>query len=331
MPVPATATRSPPARMLTRISSWKSSASETDFSSTTMPRSSAIVGAFTRLTSSSVRPWSAPPMTASMSMRVSYSAIRPRKAASMRSTELPSASDVEDAHALTHLRERVSIQPALGLGRLGQVHGDEVRLRVQLLAAGRLLDPELAVALGADERVERQHAHLKALRSVRHQLTDAAEAEDPERLLVQLNAREARALPAPARQRRVRLRDVARERQQQGHGVLGRGHDVGLRRVGDDDPTLGRGVDIDVVHAHTGSSDDAQRVRTLDQLAGQLGGRADHDPLELADPLSELLLVPVEPQLDLEVIAQELHAGPADVLPDEHARARRAVAFAAHR
>ena len=33
-------------------------------------------------------------MTASMSMRVSYSAIRPRKAASMRSTELPSASAI---------------------------------------------------------------------------------------------------------------------------------------------------------------------------------------------------------------------------------------------
>src|SRR5205807_6274572 len=91
------------------------------------------------------------------------------------------ASDVEDANAVAHPRERVSIQPAFGLGRLGEVYGDEVRLRVQLLAVGRLLDPQLAVALGADERVERQHAHLKALRAVRHQLPDAAEAEDPER------------------------------------------------------------------------------------------------------------------------------------------------------
>src|SRR5205807_9845319 len=86
-----------------------------------------------------------------------------------------------------------------------------------------------------------------------------------------------------------------------------------------------------VIHAAARSSDAAQPVRPLDQIAGHLGGRADHDPLELADPLSEPLLVPVEPQLDVEVLAQELHARPADVLPDEHARARRAVACGAHR
>ena len=94
MPVPATATRSPPAITVTRISSWKSWASETAFSSTTMPRSSAIEGALTRLTCSSVRPCSAPWITASVSRRVSKSAIRPRNAASMRSTELPSASAI---------------------------------------------------------------------------------------------------------------------------------------------------------------------------------------------------------------------------------------------
>ena len=44
MPVPATATRSPPATTVTRISSLKSWASETDFSSTTIPRCWAIVG-----------------------------------------------------------------------------------------------------------------------------------------------------------------------------------------------------------------------------------------------------------------------------------------------
>ncbi len=94
MPVPATATRSPPATTVTRISSLKSCASETDFSSKTMPRCSAIVGALTRLTCSSVRPCSAPPITASVSRRVSNSAMRPMKAASMRSTELPSASAI---------------------------------------------------------------------------------------------------------------------------------------------------------------------------------------------------------------------------------------------
>ncbi len=51
---------------------------------------------------------------------------------------------------------------------------------------------------------------------------------------------ELRALPRPAGQRRVRLRDVAREREQQRHRVLGGRDHVRLRRVGDDDPAFGR-------------------------------------------------------------------------------------------
>ena len=82
-----------------------------------------------------------------------------------------------------------------------------------------------------------------------------------ERLLVQLDARELRALPLAGGQRHVRLRDVAREREQQRHRVLGRGHDVRLGRVGDDDPALGRGLDVDVVDAHAGAADHAQALR----------------------------------------------------------------------
>ncbi len=59
----------------------------------------------------------------------------------------------------------------------------------------------------------------------------------------------------PATSARVGLRDVARERQQQRHRVLGRGDDVRLRRVGDDDAALGRLGDVDVVDA------DARRGR----------------------------------------------------------------------
>ncbi len=48
----------------------------------------------------------------------------------------------------------LGVEEAFGLRRLGQVDGDEVRLRVEVVDAVRLLDAELAVALGADERVE---------------------------------------------------------------------------------------------------------------------------------------------------------------------------------
>ena len=50
----------------------------------------------------------------------------------------------------------------------------------------------------------------------------------------------------------------------------------------------------------------------------ELRGGADQDAVELADPALELLLVPVEAELDVEPrVAQQLHAGVADLLPYE--------------
>ena len=73
--------------------------------------------------------------------------------------------------------------------------------------------------------------------------------------------RELRALPRPRDERRVRLRDVAGQREQQRERVLGGGDDVGLRRVGDDDAALGGGGDVDVVDADAGAADRLQARR----------------------------------------------------------------------
>jgi hypothetical protein len=47
-----------------------------------------------------------------------------------------------------------------------------------------LVDAELLVALGADERVEGDDAHAEALCALGDELADAAEAEHAERLVV---------------------------------------------------------------------------------------------------------------------------------------------------
>ena len=70
----------------------KSRAAELLVWETAMPRSSAIEGALTSLTSSSVCPASAPLSVCTVSRRVSRSAIRPRYSVSSASTEVPSAS-----------------------------------------------------------------------------------------------------------------------------------------------------------------------------------------------------------------------------------------------
>jgi hypothetical protein len=77
------------------------------------------------------------------------------------------------------------------------------------------------------------------------ELADPPEADDPERLLIQLDAGVLGAIPFAFEQRLLGLRDVASEREQERHGVLGGGDDVGLRRIGDDDAALGGGLDVE--------------------------------------------------------------------------------------
>src|SRR4051812_8911840 len=114
------------------------------------------------------------------------------------------------------------------------------------------------------------------------------------------------------------LRDVPAEGEHQRQGVLGRGDRVRLRRIRDDDAPLGRGVDVDVVNSRPGAADHLEPLRAADQVRSELGGRADQDPVELADPLLELVPVPLQPELDVELLTQELDAGVGDLLGDEN-------------
>ena len=126
------------------------------------------------------------------------------------------------------------------------------------------------------------------------------------------------ALPGAPGERAVRLRHLARQREQQRERVLGGRDHVRLRRVGDDHAALGGGVDVHVVHPHPGAADGLQALRPGEQVRVELGGGADQDAVELADPAFELVLVPVEAELDVEPgVAQQLHAGVADLLPYE--------------
>jgi len=167
------------------------------------------------------------------------------------------ASDVEDAHAIAHLRQRLGVDHAVGIVGRRHVQREEVSLRVDLIGRVRLLDLQRLVELGRDERVVGDDAHAERLRAVRDELPDAAEAEDPERLVHELDAAEVLAVPASGAQRAVRLRDVARERQQQRHRVLGRRDDVRARRVDDDDAAFRGRRDVDVVDPDAGARDGA--------------------------------------------------------------------------
>ena len=197
------------------------------------------------------------------------------------------------------------------------MQGDHVGPAEQILERLRPLDAELAEALRGDELVEGDDLHLEALRPFGDELADAPEADHPERLAVELGALELGPLPGAAGERGVRLRDVAVERQHQGERVLGGGHRVRFRRVGDDHAAAGGGGDVDVVDAGPGAADHLQVVGALDQLGGHLRRRADQDRVVAGDRLDQLLVGHLEAEVDVEVLAQQVDAGVGDLLLDQ--------------
>src|SRR5205807_2089804 len=228
------------------------------------------------------------------------------------------ARGVHEPNAFAHRGERPRVDRAARLVRQRQVQRDEVAGAERLLGRRDALDAELAEALAAHERIERDDAHPEPERAACDLLADAAEAEDREGLPFQLDAGVRRPLPAALLERRVRLRDVARKRDEQADGVLRGGDDVRLGRVRHHDAASRRSLHVDVVDAHARAADHAQPVGALQDVRGQLRRRADDDRVVAADPLRE---VAVRLVVDVEALAQERDAGLGDRLAHEDARA----------
>src|SRR5262245_38429440 len=108
------------------------------------------------------------------------------------------------------------------------------------------LHTELAEALLGHERVVTHDAHAETDRTARHLLSDATEADDTERLPVELDSAPSRTLPAPLFESSVRLRDVARERHEQADRLLRRRDHGRLGCIRHDDAMPCGCVDVDV-------------------------------------------------------------------------------------
>ena len=237
------------------------------------------------------------------------------------------AGAVHDSGTVAHPLDGGRIDEVDGLRRLRQVQRDEVGARVQLRGVIDPVHAELSEPLRGDELVVGDDLHVEGLRTRRDQLADPAEAEHAKGLAVELRSLEARAVPPAGRERGMSLRDVPAQRQHQRQRVLRGGDRVRLGSVGDDDAPLGGGLDVDVVHPGAGATDHLQPLPAFDQVGRELGCRPDQDPVEFADPLLELVAVPVEAQLDVELLLQELDAGVGDLLLDENLHLRTSSAF----
>ncbi len=229
----------------------------------------------------------------------------------------PAARGVDDAHARLDLAQRLVADQTEGLGRLGEVDGDEVG-DLQQLVQREHLDAHLCGPGGLHVGVVGDDLHAEGGHALRDERADAAEADDAEGLLGQLDTRVLAALPLAVLQRGVGLRDVAGRGEEETAGQLGGGHDVRGGGVDDHHAGLGGGGDVHVVQADAGSCDDLELVRGRDRLGVDLGGRADQDRVDLGDGGEQLGAVRAVAVPDLEVRAQRVDGGGRQLFSDEY-------------
>ena len=104
------------------------------------------------------------------------------------------------------------------------------------------------------------------------------------------------------------LRDVAGLREQQGDGVLRRGHDVRLRRVDHQHAAASAGLHVDVVESDAGTRHDLQRLGGVDHLGVDPRLRTDDQCIVRCDLAGQSVLCELTADVHLEVLAQQLEA-----------------------
>ncbi len=198
--------------------------------------------------------------------------------------------------------------------------GEEVGAAHELLDRRDEIDAELAGAIGAHVGVVGHELHAERVGPLRDEHTDATEADDAERLVVQLDALPPGAVPLAGPEVAVGLRHVAGLGEQQRDGVLRRRQHVGLRRVHDHDAAAGGRLDVDVVEADAGAPDDDELVGRLEDLGGDLRGAADHERRRTPHRVEQLLGREPETDVDLEPgAAHGLEPAVGELLADQDA------------
>ena len=117
-----------------------------------------------------------------------------------------------------------------------------------------------------------------------------AQAREAQHLVAHLLTQELLLFPLALLHGRIGGRQVAGHRKDQAHGQFGHADAVGAGRVHHDDASRRRGLDVHVVHAHTGAAHDAQLGRGFENFLRHLGlGTHDHR-LDIGDEREQFRL-----------------------------------------
>ena len=170
------------------------------------------------------------------------------------------------------------------------MQGDEISARQHLVEVG-LFNADFQRPFGGQKRVKGDHFHLQAKRARRSDGTDIAAADNAQRLAGQLNPHKARLLPFPVMGRGVGLRDLSRQREHHGDGVLCRGDGIAERRVHHHNAFLGGGGQVDIIDTDTGAADDFHIGRGFQHRRRGFGRRAHRHAVIIADDFNQFVLI----------------------------------------
>src|SRR3990172_9136715 len=214
---------------------------------------------------------------------------------------------------------KTSSAAAAAVSRQDGVQGAEVALLKHLIEGGDA-DAEHLKTVRPDAGVVGDDVHLQGAGAPRHLGADAAEAEEPQRLAAQLDAEEARAVPAAFAQGGVRLGYVAGEAEHEGDRVLGGGDGVRLRRVDAGHAATGRRVDVDVVDADAGAADDLEVAPGVEDGGGDARLAAHDEALIAGNGAQQLAGREAEAYVNVGAAPQDIEAVLGDRVGDEDAR-----------
>src|SRR5665213_3060611 len=85
--------------------------------------------------------------------------------------------------------------------------------------------------------------------------------------------------------------------------MLGGGNGIAERRVHHDDAARGGSRNVDIVDADAGTADNFQVLGLFENLGGYFSGRANGEPVVIADDLGQLFLVLAKTGLEIDLDA----------------------------
>ena len=193
---------------------------------------------------------------------------------------------VDHPHAVFHLGDFFRADHARRLLRQRRVHRNVVGRAQERIQVDRF-DAELLKAVFGNVRVVADGLHFHGLHALGDARANAAEADDADGLVLELDARKPFPVPFAGHQGIVSLGDVAGHGHDHGAGVFRRSYRIGRRRIDDDNPSFCRRLDVDAVDADAGPADDLQFRGRVDDLFRYVGHGAGNQAVVLADALDK--------------------------------------------